>query len=88
MDLGPIGVNGQAWYVASMQVVAISSPTYPEWRWRILDYSGGTLEESRERYPTISAAVAAGTYQLVRMSDADRSALFEPQWRTRAARHR
>ena len=70
-----------------MHVVAISSPTYPEWRWRIIDYSGGTLEESRERFPTISAAVAAGTDELVRMTGTDRSTLFDLQWRMRSARN-
>ena len=70
-----------------MHVVAISSPTYPEWRWRIIDYSGGTLEESRERFPKISAAVAAGTDELVRMTGTDRSTLFDLQWRMRVARN-
>jgi hypothetical protein len=70
-----------------MQVVAFSSPTHPEWRWRIMDYSGVTLEESRERFATISAAVAAGTEQLVRMSVSDRADLFTPSWRARAARN-
>ena len=70
-----------------MQVVAISSPTHPEWRWRILDYNGAVLEESRERFATISAAVAAGTDQLVRMSVTDRADLFEPPWRARPARN-
>ena len=51
-----------------------------------MDYSGATLEESRERFATISAAVAAGTEQLVRMSVSDRADLFTPSWRARAAR--
>ena len=52
-----------------------------------MDYSGVTLEESRERFATISAAVAAGTEQLVRMSVSDRADLFTPSWSARAARN-
>ena len=70
-----------------MQVVAFSSPTHPEWRWRIMDYGGALIEESRDRFATISAAVAAGTEQLVRMSAADRANLFTPPWRARAGRN-
>ena len=69
-----------------MQVVAISSSILPEWRWRIMDYSGAILEESRERFATISAAVAAGTEQLIKMNVADRVDAFAPRWRARKAR--
>ena len=75
-----------ATYAVDMQVVAFSSPTDPEWRWRILDYSGAIVEESRDRFPTISAAVAAGTARLVRMNVVDRAELFAPTVRTRWAR--
>jgi hypothetical protein len=51
-----------------MQVTAISTPTYPEWRWRIKSYAGQTIEESRAGFPTITAAMAAGTERLVSMS--------------------
>jgi len=27
-----------------VQVTAISTPRYPEWRWRITDYAGETVE--------------------------------------------
>jgi hypothetical protein len=52
-----------------MQVSAIASPRYPGWRWRITGYDGEVLEESQERFTTISAAVAAGAERLVRMND-------------------
>lgn len=52
-----------------------------------MDYSGAVVEESRERFATISAAVAAGTAQLVRMNVSDRADLFTPPWRARAARN-
>jgi hypothetical protein len=70
-----------------MQVMAFSTPTHPEWRWRIMDYAGQTIEESRDRFPSISAAVAAGTEQLVRMSEPDRSDLVSPPWRLRHVRN-
>jgi hypothetical protein len=76
-----------ATYAVNMQVVAFSSPRDPEWRWRILDYSGVIIEESRDRFATISAAVAAGTEQLVRKNVSDRAELFAPPSRTRWARN-
>jgi hypothetical protein len=51
-----------------MQVTAISTPRHPEWRWRIKGYAGVTIEESRAGFPTIAAAMAAGTERLVSMS--------------------
>ena len=58
-----------------MQVTAFSNPACPEWRWRIVNYAGEIVEESRELFPTISAAVASGTKRLVQMNIVDRSAL-------------
>ncbi len=52
-----------------MQVSAIASPRYPGWRWRITGYDGQILEESHERFPTISAAVAAGTKRLAILNE-------------------
>jgi hypothetical protein len=66
-----------------MQVMAFSTPTRPEWRWRITDYSGQMIEESRDSFASISAAVAAGTAELVRMSAPDRSHMAPPTWRVR-----
>jgi hypothetical protein len=54
-----------------MQVTAISTPRYPEWRWRITDYAGGTVEESHVGFPSIAAAVAAGKARLLSMNVID-----------------
>lgn len=51
-----------------MQVSAISNPRFPGWRWRITGYDGQVLEESHDRFPTIIAAVAAGTERLASMN--------------------
>jgi len=51
-----------------MQVTAISTPRYPEWRWRIKSYAGKTVEESHVGFPTTAAAMAAGSERLVSMS--------------------
>jgi hypothetical protein len=56
-----------------MQVVAFSTPLRPEWRWRIVNYAGEMIEESHETFPTIAAAVAAGSRHLGRMNVTDRS---------------
>jgi hypothetical protein len=56
-----------------MQVVAFSTPTRPDWRWRIVNYAGEMIEESHEAFPTIAAAVAAGTRHLGRMNVVDTS---------------
>jgi hypothetical protein len=66
-----------------MQVAAVSTPRYPEWRWRITDYAGAIVEESRMGFPSIAAAVAAGTERMVSMNVIDRS---DPAARTWAAR--
>ena len=57
-----------------MQVTAFSTPTRPDWRWRIVNYAGETIEESRDVFPTIAAAVARGTEHLTRLNVVDRSA--------------
>lgn len=61
-----------------MQVTAFSTPTRPEWRWRICNYAGEMIEESPASFPTIAAAVAQGTVRLTQMNleqvkDVDRS---------------
>jgi hypothetical protein len=56
-----------------MQVTAFSTPMDPAWRWRIVNYAGETLEESRETFPTIASAVAQGTKRLLEMNIVDRS---------------
>ncbi len=47
-----------------MQVTAFSTAARPEWRWRICDYGGETIEESHDRFLTIAAAVAQGAERL------------------------
>ena len=56
-----------------MQVAAISTPRSPEWRWRISDYAGTTVEESAVTFASIAAAVAAGRERLMTMTEPDRS---------------
>jgi hypothetical protein len=55
-----------------MQVTAFLTPQEPDWRWRIVNYAGETIEESRRRFPTIALAVEEGTKRL-RELDVDRS---------------
>jgi len=57
----------------TMQVAAFSTPESPDWRWRIINYAGEIIEESRETYPTIVSAVADGTKRLVQMNVVDNS---------------
>jgi hypothetical protein len=63
-----------------MQVSAISTARYPEWRWRITDYGGETVEESQRGFATIAAAVAAGRERLVSMNEIDRPDRATPPW--------
>lgn len=63
-----------------MQVTAISNPRHPLWRWRITDYTGGLIEESRDGFATIAAAVAAGTRRMVSMNVVERSDSARPAW--------
>jgi hypothetical protein len=56
-----------------MQVTAFLTPADPHWRWRIVNYAGETLEESRETFPTIATAVAQGTKRLLELNIVDRS---------------
>jgi hypothetical protein len=65
-----------------MNVFAFSTPRAAEWRWRIVDHQGDTVEESSARFATIAEALAAGTEQLQMRADRDRSS------RTRTAWHR
>jgi hypothetical protein len=54
-----------------MNVLAVSNPGHPDWRWRIVDYYGGTVEESHTTFPTIAAAVAEGRGRLKLHADRD-----------------
>jgi hypothetical protein len=57
-----------------VQVVAISSAEHAGWRWRIVDYAGSMIEESHERFTSISTAVAEGRRRLTQLADQDRGA--------------
>ena len=62
-----------------MQVAAVNTAGSADWRWRIVNYAGDTITESRERFPSIGAAVAHGENKLAAMNVIDRS---EPvSWR-------
>lgn len=56
-----------------MQVAAFSTPAQPGWRWRIVNYAGEMVEESRESFATISGAVTRGRQRLLEMNVTDRS---------------
>jgi hypothetical protein len=66
-----------------MNVVAFSTPRASDWRWRIVDYEGGTLEESSTTFPTIAEATAAGTQRLQLRQDRDRPLPSRVPWRRR-----
>ena len=57
-----------------MNVVAISTPSCPDWRWRIVNYAGEMVEESHGTFPSIARAVADGTLRLRARDDRDVSA--------------
>ena len=56
-----------------MQVAAVSIPGSPGWRWRVVNYAGEMIEESRESFPTIHVAVAHGKKRHAEMDTVDRS---------------
>jgi hypothetical protein len=64
-----------------MQVIAFSTPALPEWRWRIVNYAGEMIEESRDAFPSIESAVAEGAQRLREMG-ADLSVRPNPFRRT------
>lgn len=61
-----------------MQVVALSTPGNPAWRWRIVSYSGEQIEESYEEFATIAEALAKGVKRLREMNLIDRSVPMPP----------
>ncbi len=66
-----------------MQVAAISTP--PDnflWRWRIVNYAGEVVEESRETFPTIASAVEHGSKRLRQMDVVDNSVPYQPHGRS------
>lgn len=56
-----------------MNVMAFSTPSRPDWRWRIVNYAGEVIEESRGTFTTIAAAVAEGQKRLKELDVDDRS---------------
>ena len=58
---------------AHVQVTAFSTPARPEWRWRIVNYAGETIEESFSEFSSIAAAVANGTTRLTQLNQVDTS---------------
>jgi hypothetical protein len=56
-----------------MQVAAVSIPGSPGWRWRVVNYAGEMIEESREMFATIGIAVAHGKKRHAEMDIVDRS---------------
>jgi hypothetical protein len=56
-----------------MQVLAFSTPQTPLWRWRIVNYAGELVEESRETFPTIAGALEQGSKRLRVMNVVDHS---------------
>lgn len=75
------GPSGTVWH---MHVTAFSSPREPRWRWRITDTNGAVIEESQNRFDTISAAVTAGTEWLAHDNGEDRPLLRQRPWGTMA----
>ena len=57
-----------------MQVIAFSTPTCPDWRWRIVNYAGEVIEESQSTFRTIATggATSAPTLSSTRGSGSPR----------------
>jgi hypothetical protein len=66
-----------------MNVLAVSTSRVADWRWRIVDLQGATLEESLAKFPTIGAALAAGTEQLQILRERDRPLPAQVPWHRR-----
>jgi hypothetical protein len=67
----------------AMNVFAFSTSRVSDWRWRIVDLKGETVEESSASFPTIALAIAAGTEQLQFRMDRDRPPPPRLPWRRR-----
>jgi hypothetical protein len=64
-----------------VQVVAFSTPQDPLWRWRIVNYAGELVEESRETFPTIAGALEQGSKRL-RVMDVVDNSIPAPSYRS------
>ena len=56
-----------------MHVLAFSTPSRPDWRWRIVSYAGELVEESYQTFPSIATAVSDGNRRLREMDVKDLS---------------
>jgi hypothetical protein len=52
-----------------MQVLAFSTPSRPDWRWRIVNYDGHMVEESYGTFSSIATAVTDGSRRLTELSE-------------------
>jgi len=66
-----------------VNVFAFSTPRMPDWRWRIVDSVGDTLEESTTSFSTIAQAMAAGAERLQVHMDRDRPPPARAPWHRR-----
>jgi len=66
-----------------MNVLSFSGPHAAEWRWRIVDERGETLEESSTRFPTMADALDAGAQQLRVRRERDRPPPAQAPWHRR-----
>jgi len=71
-----------------MQVLAVSSPQEPQWKWRIVNYAGEVVEESSETFPTIASALEQGSKRLRGMNVVDQSVPLSSYHSTRHLRTR
>ena len=70
-----------------MQVAAVSTPQDgARWRWRIVNYPGEIVEESRETFATIGSAVEQGSKRLAKMDGVDNSVPYQYHISTRHLR--
>jgi len=51
-----------------MKVRAFSTHSKPQWRWRIVDHDGETVEESPDGFTTIEAAMTDGNDRIGTLS--------------------
>jgi hypothetical protein len=65
-----------------MQVIAFSTPSFPDWRWRIVNHAGEVIEESSRTFPSIVSAVTEGARRLRKLGDEDLSVRPNPFRRT------
>ncbi|HEV8642656.1 MAG TPA: hypothetical protein VGV13_16320 [Methylomirabilota bacterium] len=65
-----------------MNVMAFSTPSRPDWRWRIVNNAGEVVEESHSTFRSIGAAVAEGRERMKELNVDDRSVRPRPFGRT------